>query len=399
MELILTAEEQAFRDEVRAFLVASVPEAIRQKTMTGFRLGKEEHESWQIKLYEKGWMAPNWPVAHGGTGWTPMQKHIFEEECAAAGAPPIIAFGVTMVAPVLMAFGSEAQKRAIPAADPPIRRLVVPGLFGARLRLRSGITAHAGGTWTVIIMSSMARRPGPAWRSTPNMMFCLVRTSDAGKRQEGITFLLIDMTQPGITVQPIKTFDGSTEINDVFLEDVKVPVANRVGEEDKGWTYAKYLLGHETDQHCRCRAFEGADQASQDDCRRRDARRSPIDRGRPVPGEDCRRRDRPAGSRILGITSAFGRIRGQGTGPEASFLKVRGTEVQQDITELLVEAIGNYAHPHVPDALRAGWNEDPIGPEHAASIAPQYFNWRKASIYGGSNEIQKNIIAKAVLGL
>ena len=398
MELILTAEEQAFRDEVRAFLVASVPEAIRQKTMTGFRLGKEEHESWQIKLYEKGWMAPNWPVAHGGTGWTPMQKHIFEEECAAAGAPPIIAFGVTMVAPVLMAFGSEAQKeqylpRILRSDDWWCQGYSEPGsgsdLASLRTRaVRDGDHYVVNGqkTWT-----SLAQHA--------NMMFCLVRTSDAGKRQEGITFLLIDMTQPGVTVQPIKTIDGSTEINDVFLEDVKVPVANRVGEEDKGWTYAKYLLGHERT------SIAAVGRSKAQIKRLRTIAAVEMQDGRPLI-EDVRFREKIAAVEIdlLALESLVLRVlsdesAGRGPGPEASFLKVRGTEVQQDITELLVEAVGNYAHPHVPDALRAGWNEDPIGPEHAASIAPQYFNWRKASIYGGSNEIQKNIIAKAVLGL
>jgi len=397
MELILTPEEEAFRQEVRAFVTAEVPEELRRKTMTGFRLSKEEHVTWQKKLFEKGWVAPGWPVEHGGTGWTPMEKHLFEEECAAAGAPPVIAFGVTMVAPVIMAFGNDAQKdyylpRILRSDDWWCQGYSEPGSGSdlASLRTKAVLTGdhyvvNGQKTWT-----SLAQHA--------NLMFCLTRTSDTGKRQEGITFLLIDMEQPGVIVQPIKTIDGSTEINNVFLEDVKVPVANRVGEEDKGWTYAKYLLGHE-------RTSIAAVGRSKAQLKRLKTIASvEIQEGKPLI-EDQNFMEKIATIEIdlLALESLVLRVlsdesSGKGPGPEASFLKIRGTEVQQGITELLVEAVGNYAHPYVPEAMQSGWNEDPIGPEHAASIAPHYFNWRKASIYGGSNEIQKNIIAKAVLG-
>jgi len=397
MELILTPEEEAFRQEVRAFVTAEVPEEVRRKTMTGFRLSKEEHVTWQKKLFEKGWIAPGWPVEHGGTGWTPMEKHLFEEECAAAGAPPVIAFGVTMVAPVIMAFGNDAQKdyylpRILRSDDWWCQGYSEPGSGSdlASLRTKAVLTGdhyvvNGQKTWT-----SLAQHA--------NLMFCLTRTSDTGKRQEGITFLLIDMEQPGVTVQSIKTIDGSTEINNVFLEDVKVPVANRVGEEDKGWTYAKYLLGHE-------RTSIAAVGRSKAQLKRLKTIASvEIQEGKPLI-EDQNFMEKIAAIEIdlLSLESLVLRVlsdesSGKGPGPEASFLKIRGTEVQQGITELLVEAVGNYAHPYVPEAMQSGWNEDPIGPEHAASIAPHYFNWRKASIYGGSNEIQKNIIAKAVLG-
>ena len=397
MELILTPEEEAFRQEVRAFVTAEVPEELRRKTMTGFRLSKEEHVTWQKKLFEKGWVAPGWPVEHGGTGWTPMEKHLFEEECAAAGAPPVIAFGVTMVAPVIMAFGNDAQKdyylpRILRSDDWWCQGYSEPGSGSdlASLRTKAVLTGdhyvvNGQKTWT-----SLAQHA--------NLMFCLTRTSDTGKRQEGITFLLIDMEQPGVIVQPIKTIDGSTEINNVFLEDVKVPVANRVGEEDKGWTYAKYLLGHE-------RTSIAAVGRSKAQLKRLKTIASvEIQEGKPLI-EDQNFMDKIATIEIdlLSLESLVLRVlsdesSGKGPGPEASFLKIRGTEVQQGITELLVEAVGNYTHPYVTEAMQSGWNEDPIGPEHAASIAPHYFNWRKASIYGGSNEIQKNIIAKAVLG-
>jgi alkylation response protein AidB-like acyl-CoA dehydrogenase len=397
MELILTPEEEAFRQEVRAFVMTEVPEEVRRKTMAGFRLSKEEHVTWQKKLFGKGWIAPGWPVEHGGTGWTPMQKHLFEEECAAAGAPPVIAFGVTMVAPVIMAFGSDAQKdyylpRILRSDDWWCQGYSEPG---------SGSDLASLGTKAVLNGEHYVVNGQKTWTTLAqhaNLMFCLTRTSDTGKRQEGITFLLIDMEQPGVTVQPIKTIDGSTEINNVFLEDVKVPVVNRVGEEGKGWTYAKYLLGHE-------RTSIAAVGRSKAQLKRLKTIASvEMQEGKPLI-EDQNFLEKIAAIEIdlLSLESLVLRVlsdesSGKGPGPEASFLKIRGTEVQQGITELLVEAVGNYAHPYVPEAMQSGWNEDPIGPEHAASIAPHYFNWRKASIYGGSNEIQKNIIAKAVLG-
>ncbi len=398
MELVLTPEDEAFRGEVRAFLAENVSEDIRRKTMTGYRLSKAEHVGWQKTLYEKGWIAPGWPVEHGGTGWSPMQKHIFEEECAAAGAPPVIAFGVVMVAPVLMAFGTRAQKdyylpRILRSDDWWCQGYSEPGsgsdLASLRTRaVRDGDRYIVNGqkTWT-----SLAQHA--------NMMFCLVRTSDEGKRQQGISFMLIDMEQPGVTVRPIRTIDGSTEINDVFLEDVEVPVENLVGEENRGWTYAKYLLGHERT------SIAAVGRSKAQIARLRQIASAEPGGGRPLI-EDPAFREKIAGVEIdlLALESVVLRVlsdetAGKGPGPEASFLKIRGTELQQGITELLFEAVGNYAHPYIPEAMQTGWNEDPVGPEHAAAIAPHYFNWRKASIYGGSNEIQKNIVAKAVLGM
>ena len=389
MELILSPEEEKFRDEVREFVSKEVSEEIRRKTMTGFRLNKEDHESWQRKLHSKGWMAPGWPAEYGGTGWTPMQKHIFEEECAAAGAPPVIAFGVTMVAPVIIAFGNQEQKdyylpRILRSDDWWCQGYSEPLRTKAVLKGDHYIV-NGQKTWTTMAQHA-------------NLMFCLVRTSDEGKRQEGISFLLIDMEQPGVTVQPIKTIDGSVEINNVFLEDVKVPVANRVGEENKGWTYAKYLLGHE-------RTSIAAVGRSKAQLKRLKTIASAEEQdGKPLINDPTfKEKIADIEISLLALESLVLRVlsdesAGKGPGPEASFLKIRGTEVQQGITELLIEAIGNYAHPFVPESMETGWNENPIGPEHAASIAPHYFNWRKASIYGGSNEIQKNIIAKAVLG-
>ncbi|MEQ8396917.1 acyl-CoA dehydrogenase family protein [Thalassobaculum sp.] len=399
MELVLSAEDTAFRDDVRAFLKDKLPQEIAAKAGSGFRLSKDDHVRWQKILFEKGWMAPGWPIELGGTGWTAMQKHIFDEECALAGAPMVIPFGVTMVAPVIMAFGTQAQKdrylpRILRSDDWWCQGYSEPGsgsdLASLRTKaVRDGDHYVVTGqkTWTTLAQHA-------------DMMFTLVRTSDSGKQQEGITFLLIDMKSPGITVQPITTIDGSAEINNVFLDDVRVPVGNRIGEEGKGWTYAKYLLGHERTsiaavgrskaQLRRLKAIAGAE-ASGD--------------GTLIDDPDFALRLAQIEIDLLALESLvlralYAETAGKPPGPEASFLKIKGTEVQQGLTELLVEAVGPYAAPFQPEAFRQdNWNEEPVGPDYAPALAPLYFNWRKASIYGGSNEIQKNIIAKTVLGL
>jgi alkylation response protein AidB-like acyl-CoA dehydrogenase len=399
MEFVLSPEDEAFRQEVRQFVTANLPAEIRKKASSGMRIGKEDHVRWQKILHEKGWIAVNWPKEYGGTGWTPMQKHIFDEECAEAGAPTIIPFGLSMVAPVIMKFGNQAQKdrylpRILSSDDWWCQGYSEPGSGSdlASLRTRAKrdgdhYVVNGQKTWTTLAQHA-------------DMMFTLVRTADTGKRQEGITFLLIDMHSPGITVQPITTIDGSQEINNVFLEDVRVPVENRIGEEDKGWTYAKVLLGHE-------RTGIAAVGRSKAQLKRLKAvARTEMANGAPLTEDpDFALRLAQIELDLLSLESLVLRVlydegAGKGPGPEASFLKIKGTEVQQGLTELFVEAAGVYAQPFQPEVFRDPlWNEEPIGPEFAAAAAPIYFNWRKASIYGGSNEIQKNIIAKAVLGL
>lgn len=399
MDIVLSPEDEAFRQEVRGFLTETLPEDIVKKTSNGFRLAKDDHVRWQKILHERGWMAPNWPVEHGGTGWTPMQKHIFDEECALAGAPMVIPFGVTMVAPVLMKFGNDAQKaqflpRILSSEDWWCQGYSEPGSGSdlASLRTKAVLdddhyVVNGQKTWTTLAQHA-------------DWMFTLVRTADTGKRQEGITFLLIDMKSPGVSVTPITTIDGGVEINSVFLEDVRVPVANRVGEEGQGWTYAKYLLGHERTSiaavgrsKAQLRKLKGIAQAE-------------LSEGRPlIEDGDFARRLAQIEIDLLALESLvlrtlYAESAGKGPGPEASFLKIKGTEVQQGLTELLMEAIGPYAAPFQPETFREdGWNEEPVGPDYGPALAPLYFNWRKASIYGGSNEIQKNIIAKMVLGL
>jgi hypothetical protein len=362
------------------------------------RLDREDYLTWQRILNDKGWLAPSWPAEYGGTGWTAVQKHIFEEELAFAEAPRVIPFGVTMVGPVVIAFGSDAQKsrylpRILTSEDWWCQGYSEPGSGSDLASLRTKAVrdgdhyiVNGSKTWT-----TMAH-----WA---DMIFCLVRTDPKAKNQEGISFLLMDMKGPGITVQPIVTIEGGHEVNTVFFEDVRVPAENLVGEENKGWTYAKFLLGHER------AGIAAVGQSKRQIEKVKDIARAEQSGGRPLI-EDGRFRDKVSNVEIRLMALEYTELRslaaeskGQAPGPEASLLKIKGTEVQQAITELAIEAVGYYANPYIPEAFQDGWNEAPVGPDYAAAAAPRYFNWRKSSIYGGSNEIQKNIIAKMVLGL
>ncbi len=397
MDLRMSAEDEAFRQEVRAFVEENLSPETKRKIETGKRLAKEDFVGWQKALHRKGWIAPGWPQEHGGTGWTPTQKYIFDDELARGLTPPIIPFGLGMVAPVIMAFGSDEQQahylpRILASEDWWCQGYSETGAGSDLASLRTKATSdgddyivNGSKTWTT-------------YAQYADMMFCLVRTDSSGRKQEGITFLLIDMNSPGIAVTPIRTFDGSAEINEVFLEDVRVPKANRVGEEGKGWTYAKYLLGHERSGI----AAVGRSKRNLEKVKAIAAKERSD--GRPLI-EDPAFREKVARVEVDAIALEFTVLRvlsdesaGRGPGPESSILKIKGTEIQQAITELAAEAVGYYAAPYVEEAFDPGWNEEPIGPDYAAPLAPVYFNWRKASIYGGTNEIQKSIIAKWVLG-
>ncbi len=397
MDLNSTADEIAFREEARAFVRANLPDAIRRKIDSGRPLTKDDYITWQKILHRRGWIAPHWPKEHGGAGWTPIQQYIFEEEAAAASAPPVIAFGVHMVGPVLIAFGDEAQKRRY-----------LPRILASDDWWCQGFSEPGAGS-DLASLRTRARREGDiyvvngqktwtTYAQYADMMFCLVRTAESGRKQEGISFLLIDMKSPGITVRPIITIEGKHEVNEVFLDDVRVPIANRVGEENKGWTYAKYLLGYERTN------IAGVARSKQQLQRLKAIAAAERSAGRRLI-DDMRFREKIAAVEIelmaLEVTNlrilALART-GRAPGPEPSLLKIKGTEIQQAITELLLEAIGPYAIPFVPEALEEGSNVAPIGPDYALPLAPHYFNWRKVSIFGGSNEIQKNVVAKMVLG-
>ena len=398
MELKLSSQEKEFREDIRKFMENSLPEEIRHKVEMGLKLEKDDYVIWQKIVGERGWLAPGWPKEYGGTGWSPIERHIYNEEMALASAPRIMPFGVNMVGPVIIAFGNETQKQ-----------YYLPRILSSEDWWCQGYSESGSGS-DLAALNTRATRDGDhyivngakTWTSFAqyaDMMFCLVRTSTEGKKQAGISFLLIDMKSSGIEVRPIITMDGGDEINDVLFEDVRVPITNLVGEENHGWEYAKFLLGHE-------RTWTADIGASRKQIKKvREIASKELVDGKPLLEDPTFQiKISEVEIELLALESVLMQVleaesAGKPPGPEASLLKLRGTEIQQEITELLFEAIGNYAHPFVKEALDAGWNEEPIGPDYAASIAPRYFNYRKTTIYGGSSEIQKNIIAKAVLGL
>ncbi|NVE94996.1 acyl-CoA dehydrogenase family protein [Altererythrobacter lutimaris] len=397
MNLDFTPEEEAFREEVRTFLAEKLPARLSDKVRKGQRLTKADMEEWHAILNERGWLAPHWPVEYGGTNWTVMQKFIFETETALAHAPRVVPFGTSMLAPVLIKYGSKEQcehylPRILDGTDWWCQGYSEPGAGSdlASLKtqaVREGDYYIVNGqkTWTTLGQHA-------------DWIFCLVRTSNEGKRQEGISFLLIDMKTPGIEVRPIKLLDGDHEVNEVFFTDVKVPVSNLVGEENKGWTYAKYLLTYERTGI----AGVGMSMAALE--RLKQVAKTAQRNGKPI-GEDPFFAARLAKLEIdmenmkttnLRVLDAAGR--GVPTA-ESSMLKIRGTEIRQEINDLMVRAAGRYAQPFVSESLEEGFNGEPVGPEWAGPVASQYFNNRKLSIFGGSNEVQREIITKAILQL
>jgi len=396
VDLAYSPEEIAFRDEVRAFVRGHLPADIASKVLEHRRLHKDDWVRWQTILYKKGWLAGHWPKQFGGCAWSPIQLHIFDEETAAAGAPRLIPFGLNMVAPVIMQFGSPWQKEHY-----------LPKILSQEHWWCQGYSEPGSGS-DLASLKTRAVRNGDhyivngqkTWTTLAqyaDMIFCLVRTATEGRKQEGISFLLIDMHTPGITVRPIITLDEEHEVNEVFFDNVKVPAENLVGEENKGWTYAKFLLGHERTGIANVGASKRELKTLKDIAARQ------MKNGKPLI-EDARFAARIAEVEIdlMALEMTVMRVlsaRGKAPGPEASILKIKGTEIQQALTELAMEALGPYALPFVPEAMELGWKEEPIGPDYAAPLAARYFSWRKVTIYGGSNEIQRNIIAQMVLEL
>ncbi len=399
MDINYTAEERAFRDEVRTFLNEKLPKDIASKVKEHKRLGKEDTIRWQKILNEQGWLALHWPKEYGGTGWSPIQKHIFEEECAEAGAPTVLPFGVNMVAPVIIKFGTQEQKdyylpRILRGDDWWCQGYSEPGagsdLAGLKTRaVRDGDHYIVNGqkTWTTLGQHA-------------NMIFCLVRTDPDAKKQEGISFLLIDMEKSeGITVRPLITLDGEHEVNEVFFDDVKVPVENLVGEENKGWTCAKYLLTFERT------GIAGVGSSKAALAHLKQVAREQQVNGKPLI-EEPHFRSRLADVEMELMSLEMTNLRtvaaaeaGGVPGAESSFLKIMGTELRQEITDLFRRAAGPHALPFLPEQLAGDFDGETVGPEFAGSVASRYFNFRKLSIFGGSNEIQKNIISKMILGL
>ena len=396
MDLNFTPEEEAFRSEVRAFLAAKLPVRLSEKVRSGKILEKADMQEWHAILNERGWLANHWPEQYGGPGWTAVEKFIFENECAIAGAPRIVPFGVNMLGPVLIKYGSEAQKRhwlprILDGSDWWCQGYSEPGagsdLASVRTSAVRGIDdrgehyiVNGQKTWTTLAHYA-------------NMIFCLVRTSPDARKQEGISFLLIDMNTPGIEVRPIITLDGEHEVNEVFFTDVRVPAENLVGEENKGWTYAKYLLTYERTNIAgvgfsvaALRRLKAAANKMQSNGRA--LIDDPLFAARLARVEIDLENMKTTNLRVIAAVAGGGV-----PGAESSMLKIRGTEIRQEISSLMRRAMGPYAQPFIEDAF-----EDDTDAE-IYTAAAQYFNNRKLSIFGGSNEIQKNIIAKMMLGL
>jgi alkylation response protein AidB-like acyl-CoA dehydrogenase len=396
MDLNYTGEDLAFRDEVRAFLQANLPADLQHKVRKHLRMTRDDYVRWHKILAQQGWVAPGWPREFGGPGWTPVQRHLFDEECARAGTPQILPFGVNMVAPVIMAFGNQAQKdyylpRILSCEDWWCQGYSEPGAGSDLASLKT--TAVRDGdhyivngqkTWTTLAQHA-------------DMIFCLVRTDTGVRKQEGISFLLVDMHAPGVTVRPIMMLDEDHEVNEVFFDNVRVPVENLIGQENKGWTYAKYLLGHErtgiaaVGRSKRELAFLKALAARE------------RKNGKPLI-EDPLFAAKVAALEIelMALEMTVLRVLARADkapGPEASVLKVRGTDIQQGLSELMVEAAGPMALPFDPAYLEGASEHSVFEDDAAAPLLAHYFNFRKTSIYGGSNEIQRNIITQMILGL
>ncbi len=397
MDLHFTSAEQAFREEVRAFAQAKLPADIRAKVLGHQRLEKEDYIRWHRILHVQGWGAPTWPKEFGGTGWNALERLIFEIETFHAGAPRLLPFGLTMIGPVLMKYGSpEHQQRFLPRI-PTIEDFWCQGysepgsgsdLASLKTRaVRRGDSYIVNGQKTWTTMAHFA-----------DWIFCLVRTDSEAKPQEGISMLLIDMKTPGVTVRPIHTLDGGHDVNEVWFEDVEVPVGNLLGEENRGWTYAKYLLGHERTGiagigHCHRELRQLKHYAAQ----------TTDGAGRPLL-EDVRMRDKIARVEMdlmaleMLLLRVAAQAAGRGPGPEASMIKIRGSELQQDIAMLQMEVAGPNAWPYSPQWLEPGATQPVSGPDWAAPAVATYFDMRKTTIYGGTTEVQKNIIGKMVLG-
>ena len=393
MDLSFTPEEQKFREEVRAWVKDNLPQEISHKVHNALELTRDDLQGWAKILGKKGWLGYGWPKEFGGPGWTAVQRHLFEEETALAGAPRIIPFGPVMVAPVIMAFGNaEQQKRFL------------PGIASGEVWWSQGYSEPGSGS-DLASVKTKAERKGDkyivngqkTWTTLGqhgDWMFNLVRTSNEGKPQTGISFLLLDMKSPGVTVRPIKLIDGGVEVNEVFFDNVEVPAENLIGEENKGWTYAKHLLSHER-----------TNIADVNRAKRELERLKRIAKAEGV-WDDVRFRDEIAKLEVDVVALEMLVLRvlsaeksGKNSLDIAGLLKIKGSEIQQRYSELMMLAGGPFSVPFIQEAMEAGWQGDfPGGAAGLAPLAATYLNLRKTTIYGGSNEVQRNIVAQTVLG-
>jgi alkylation response protein AidB-like acyl-CoA dehydrogenase len=393
MDLAFTPEEQAFREDIRAWVHANLPADIQHKVRNALRQTRDDMQRWAKILGKKGWLGHGWPKEFGGPGWNAVQKHLFEEECALAGAPRVVPFGPVMVAPVIMAFGNAEQQARF-----------LPGIASGDVWWSQGYSEPGSGS-DLASLKCKAERVGDkfivngqkTWTTLGQYgewIFCLVRTSSDGKPQTGISFLLIDMKSPGVSVKPIVLLDGEAEVNEVWFDNVEVPANNLIGEENKGWTYAKHLLSHER-----------TNIADVNRSKRELERLKKIAKAEGV-WDDLRFRDEIAKLEVDVVALEMMVLRvlsaektGKNSLDIAGLLKIKGSEIQQRYSELMMLAAGPYALPLIEEAMQAGWQGDyPGGMLGNAPLAGSYFNMRKTTIYGGSNEVQRNIVAQFVLG-
>ena len=392
MDLNFTAEETDFRQQIRQWVAANLPAEISHKVHHALHLTREDMQRWARILGAKGWLGWGWPQEFGGPGWTAVQRHLFEEECALAGAPRVVPFGPVMVAPVIMSFGTPEQQRRF-----------LPGIASGDAWWSQGYSEPGSGSDLASLKCKAERRGDyyvvngqKTWTTLAqhgDWIFCLVRTSSEGKPQAGISFLLIDMKSPGVSVRPIEMLDGSREINEVWFDNVEVPADQLIGQENKGWTYAKHLLSHERTNIA--------------DVNRAKRELERLKRIAKVEGlwDDHRFRDQVAllevdivALEMMVLRVLSGEKSGKQSLDVAGLLKIRGSEIQQRYTELMMLAAGPFALPWIKEAMDAGWQGEHVGAAHCAPLAATYFNYRKTTIYGGSNEVQRNIVAQTVLG-
>ena len=396
MDLTFSKEDLDFQAEVRDFLTSEYPLAIKEKQDKRLPLEKEDIISWQKILASKGWFAINWPKEYGGAGLTPTQIYILQTELAGANTPILIPFGVNMCGPVIYTFGTEEQKKKY-----------LPGILNSDTWWCQGYSEPGSGS-DLASLQTKAELKGDnylvngtkTWTTLAqhaDWVFCLVRTETTDTKQEGISFLLIDMKSKGIEVKPIITIDGAHEVNMIYFDDVEVPANNLIGEEGEGWNIAKFLLMHE-------RTGIAGIAALKRELKRLKEISSDLIVGEASLLDDANFRNKIEAAEIELTATEFTELRtlsqissGGAPGPESSILKIKGTELQQSISELFIEMLGYYAHPFLTEA-ELGSNAS-IGPDYAGSAMPHYLNFRKVSIYGGSNEIQRNVISKAILGL
>ncbi len=398
IKLNFTKSDELFRSEIKDWINDNLPKKIQQKVHNHLRLTRDDYLTWHRIVAKKGWVAPNWPEKYGGTGWTKLQQMIWEEECADAGAPIIITFGINMVGPVIMKFGTEVQKKNL-----------LPKIFSGEDWWCQGYSEPGSGSDLASLKTSAIRQGDfyivngqKTWTTLAqhaNMMFCLVKTDSNVRNQDGISFILIDMKSPGIEVKPLITIDEDHEINNVFLSDVKVPVENLIGGENKGWTYAKYLLSNER---------TGIAAVGRSKYELKFLKKLAL---------KIKKNDKPLifdpifmskisaleielmALEVTVLRVIYEEERNRVPGPEASMLKIKGTEIQQKLTELMIEIAGPLSIPFDIDYLNSKTDNSIFNLNDFSPLMPYYFNYRKTSIYGGTNEIQKNIIGKMILGL